>query len=104
MIFRRILEYPSSIEELIKYLTAQTGIAAEKARAYVYAVTSPRKFRHNGDPRGSVSAQGHLYYVERDASKRYHIHPRNPPLPPLKRPQKTSPEELNGKKPQGFCF
>lgn len=88
IIFQQLLERPSTIKELTSFLMHQKGLSAERVRPYIYVVTSPRKIGIKGDPRGNISAQGHLYYVVKNADKRYRIFPRNPPLPPLKRMHK----------------
>lgn len=64
------------------------GSSVASATAAVGVVLSPSKESAEGDCRGNMSAQGHLYYVERKSSKesnrtlRYSLRWRETPLEP----------------------
>lgn len=81
-IFDHLLSSPSTFDE-VKALFGDTA----KTRSAFYMVTSPRRSRKKGDLRGHPSAKGHLYFAEKSPGQngKWHLLPRNPPLPPRQR-------------------
>jgi len=52
-------------QELLDYTMEKLGKSADAANAAVTVILSPRKASKRGDCRGNISAQGHLYYMEK---------------------------------------
>lgn len=52
-------------KELVDYVMKQLGKDEVAAKAQVQTLISPRKSSNRGDCRGQVSAQGHLYFIEK---------------------------------------
>jgi len=51
--------------EYVKYVMETLGKTEAEANAVVTLMLSPRKSSSRGDCRGNMSAQGHLYYIEK---------------------------------------
>jgi hypothetical protein len=52
-------------KELVEYVMKELGKSETAAKAQVQTLISPRKKSARGDCRGQVSAQGHIYYIEK---------------------------------------
>jgi len=61
-----------TIKQLIEFAMEELGKTFEQAHAIVTVILSPRLTSSRGDPRGSVSAAGHLYYAEKLPRKVIH--------------------------------
>lgn len=77
-----------------EYAILTMGLKLRAAQAITTTLMSPRLESNRGDPRGNLSAMGHLYYLEklpremRDGRKeeqKYRIEWREPPLEPRTR-------------------
>lgn len=89
--------------ELIQYVVMDLGLTYERAKYSVTILMSPRKISRIGDCRGSISACGHLYYMEklprqmrcgmRDPQK-FRLRWRENPLEPRNRVAKLETESL----------
>jgi hypothetical protein len=52
-------------KELVEYVMKELGKPETAAKSKVQTLISPRKRSDRGDCRGQVSAQGHIYYIEK---------------------------------------
>jgi len=73
--------------QLLDYAMNELGLNEKQAMGQIACVLSPRHpDQCKGDPRGSVSAKGHLYYIEplpkkaRGDQKRFRLRWRETPL------------------------
>jgi hypothetical protein len=93
---REIYEFlsrkPATYEEAEAWLSS-AGFKAGRIRSAFYVVTSPVEDGRREDPRGHLSAKGHLYFAHRHPDGRISLHGRHPVLPPKKRSRPLRSEE-----------
>jgi len=88
------------------------GMSESAANATVTVLLSPRETSGRGDCRGNISAQGHIYFVEKlkknGGEQRYRLRFRKTPLEPRTRAsansveqKKTSTKRASSKKGKG---
>ncbi len=85
LIFQALLNADGvTFDDLMNMIVQKQGKEPHQAAASVTVVLSPRKELHGRlrDLRGSLAAQGHLYYAEQDAAGLWRVFPRVPVLPP----------------------
>lgn len=69
-LFAQLRRHPTTREKLVEFARKKMRKRKSAAEASVAVVLSPRKSSKRGDPRGNLSAAGHVYFVEKTENKK----------------------------------